>query len=58
MPRRRQVRLGFSILIAATVFNLIGNFAFELTFPWAMLPIAAYALGWAVLVPVVVSVSL
>jgi DHA1 family bicyclomycin/chloramphenicol resistance-like MFS transporter len=53
VPRRRQVRLGFSILIAATVFNLVGNFAFELTFPWAMLPIAAYALGWAVLVPVV-----
>jgi DHA1 family bicyclomycin/chloramphenicol resistance-like MFS transporter len=53
LARRRQVRLGFSILIFATVFNLIGNFAFELTFPWAMLPIALYAFGWALLVPVV-----
>lgn len=53
LPRRRQVRLGFMILIVATVINLIGNFAFELTFPWALLPIAIYGYGWALLVPVV-----
>ncbi|MBK6851594.1 MAG: multidrug effflux MFS transporter [Burkholderiales bacterium] len=53
LSRRRQVRAGFIILIVATITNLIGNLGFTMTFPWALLPITLYSLGWALLVPAV-----
>jgi DHA1 family bicyclomycin/chloramphenicol resistance-like MFS transporter len=53
LSRRRQVRAGFIILIVSTLVNLGGNLGFTLTFPWALLPITVYSLGWALLVPAV-----
>ncbi|MFM2119930.1 MAG: hypothetical protein RL722_1398, partial [Pseudomonadota bacterium] len=51
--RRRQVRLGFIILIVATLVNLGATLGFDVRFPLALLPIVAYSLGWALLVPAV-----
>ena len=50
---RVQVRHGFRIMIAAALANLAANLAFEPHPAWALLPIAAYAFGWALMVPVV-----
>ena len=50
---RVQVRWGFRIMVAAAAANLAANLAFDAHASWAMLPIAAYAFGWSLTVPVV-----
>jgi DHA1 family bicyclomycin/chloramphenicol resistance-like MFS transporter len=47
------VRAGFIILIVSTLVNILANLGFKVTFPWAILPITAYSLGWSLLVPAV-----
>ena len=50
---RRQIRRGFRIMAAAGIVNLAANLLFEAHPAWAMLPIAVFAFGWALMVPVV-----
>lgn len=51
--RHRQIRIGFTIMIAISLVNLALNVAFKAHAGWALLPIAVYSLGWALMVPVV-----
>ncbi len=50
---RHQIRHGFVIMIVVSVANVALNLAFEPSPAWALLPIAAFAFGWALMVPVV-----
>jgi DHA1 family bicyclomycin/chloramphenicol resistance-like MFS transporter len=50
---KRQIRHGFVIMVAVSVVNLAANLVFTPTVGWAMWPIAAYAFGWSLMVPVV-----
>jgi MFS transporter, DHA1 family, multidrug resistance protein len=50
---RKQIRRGFEIMLAATAINLVLNAAFTAHWAWAMLPVALFAFGWALMVPVV-----
>ena len=50
---RHQIRHGFVIMILISVLNLGLNLLFEAQWWWAMLPIAVYSFGWALMVPVV-----
>jgi MFS transporter, DHA1 family, multidrug resistance protein len=50
---RTQIRRGFAVMIGATVLNVAANLVFEPHAAWAILPVAAYAFGWSLMVPVV-----
>ncbi|MBC7604760.1 MAG: multidrug effflux MFS transporter [Ramlibacter sp.] len=50
---RRQIRYGFMIMLAVSVVNVAANFFFVATAWWALFPIAIFAYGWALMVPVV-----
>jgi len=50
---RRQVRRGFEIMVAISVVNIAANALFEAQASWALLPIAVYSFGWALVVPVI-----
>ena len=49
----RQIRIGFAIMLTVSLLNLAANVAFQADVRWALFPIALYALGWAMLTPVV-----
>jgi MFS transporter, DHA1 family, multidrug resistance protein len=53
MKARRQVRLGFAVMLVTSALNLAGHFTLEPHVGWALIPIALYAFGWALVVPVV-----
>ena len=48
-----QIRYGFVIMAAVGTVNLLLNLFFAPAAWWAILPIAFYAFGWAMMVPVV-----
>jgi DHA1 family bicyclomycin/chloramphenicol resistance-like MFS transporter len=50
---RRQIRHGFVIMLAISLVNLAANLLFPAHASWALLPIAVFAFGWALMVPVV-----
>ena len=50
---RRQIRHGFLIMLVVSLSNVAANFVFVPTAGWALLPIALFAFGWALMVPVV-----
>ncbi|HWI84079.1 multidrug effflux MFS transporter [Ramlibacter sp.] len=50
---RRQIRHGFVIMLLVSLGNVAANFTFEPRASWAMIPIALFAFGWALMVPVV-----
>jgi DHA1 family bicyclomycin/chloramphenicol resistance-like MFS transporter len=50
---KHQIRHGFVIMIVISVANLALNLAFPAQAWWALLPIAIFAFGWALMVPVV-----
>jgi DHA1 family bicyclomycin/chloramphenicol resistance-like MFS transporter len=50
---RRQVRWGYAIMAAVSAANVAANALFAANAAWAMLPIAIYSFGWALLTPVV-----
>ena len=50
---RKQIRYGFIIMLVVSVVNVAANFAFEPRASWALFPIAIFAFGWALMVPVV-----
>lgn len=48
-----QIRHGFVIMLLISVINLVLNLLFEPHAWWALWPIAIFAFGWALMVPVV-----
>jgi MFS transporter, DHA1 family, multidrug resistance protein len=50
---RKQIRRGFVIMVAVSVVNVVLNLLLEPHPAWALPPIAIYAFGWALMVPVV-----
>jgi len=53
VPPRRQIRMGFSIMFTVSAANVALNLAFQAQAWWALLPVALFAFGWALMVPVV-----
>ncbi|WP_119290442.1 multidrug effflux MFS transporter [Azohydromonas sediminis] len=49
----RQIRRGFAIMLAVSLVNVALNAVLEPHAAWALLPIAGFAFGWALMVPVV-----
>ena len=50
---KRQIRHGFVIMFTVAVLNLATNLLFPAHAAWALAPIAVFAFGWALMVPVV-----
>lgn len=50
---RRQVRHGFVVMFVMATLNLLANLVFAPSASWALLPLALFAFGWALNVPVV-----
>ena len=53
IPPKTQIRHGFLIMLVTAVVNLVANSLFAPHVAWAMIPIAIFAFGWALMVPVV-----
>ena len=50
---RRQVRHGYTIMVAISLVNIAANALFAAHAAWSILPIAVYSFGWALMTPVV-----
>ncbi len=50
---KQQIRHGFVIMLVIAVINLGANLLFKAHVSWALFPIAVFAFGWAMMVPVV-----
>jgi DHA1 family bicyclomycin/chloramphenicol resistance-like MFS transporter len=50
---KQQIKYGFSIMVIVAIVNLLANMAFKAHVSWALLPVAFFAFGWAMMVPVV-----
>jgi DHA1 family bicyclomycin/chloramphenicol resistance-like MFS transporter len=50
---KRQIRDGFVIMLATSVVNVVANTFFQAHVAWALWPLAVFAFGWALMVPVV-----
>ena len=50
---KRQIKYGFLIMLGIAVVNLLANALFTAHVAWAMLPMALFAFGWAMMVPVI-----
>jgi len=53
LPAKQQIRYGFSAMLLVSVVNVAANFVWVPQASWAMFPIALFAFGWALMVPVV-----
>jgi MFS transporter, DHA1 family, multidrug resistance protein len=53
LPPRRQIRRGFRIMVLACVVNVALHLVFEPHVAWALLPVALFAFGWSLMVPVI-----
>lgn len=50
---KTQIRYGFSVMLSIAIINLLANYFFKAHPLWALLPVAIFAFGWALMVPVV-----
>lgn len=50
---KQQIRHGFVIMLVTSLLNIAANFIFVPNAWWAMVPIAVFSFGWALMVPVV-----
>ena len=50
---KQQIKYGFVIMLLIAVINLVANLLFKAHVAWAIFPIAIFAFGWAMMVPVV-----
>ena len=50
---KRQIRHGFVIMFGTSLINLTANLLFPAHVSWSLFPIALFAFGWALMVPVV-----
>jgi DHA1 family bicyclomycin/chloramphenicol resistance-like MFS transporter len=53
IPPKLQIRWGFIVMLAVSVLNTAANLMFPAHASWALIPIALFAFGWALMVPVV-----
>ena len=53
IPPKQQIRYGFMIMLVVSVLNVAANIFLTAHVAWAMFPIAIFAFGWAVMMPVV-----
>ncbi len=53
MRPRTQIRYGFAIMLGVSLLNVLLNHLFTPHVSWALLPVAVYSFGWALMVPVV-----
>lgn len=50
---KQQIRYGFIVMLLVSLANVAANFLFTPAAGWALIPIALFAFGWALMVPVV-----
>ncbi len=50
---KRQIKYGFTIMLLISLINLGANLLFEAHVSWALIPVAVFSFGWALMVPVV-----
>lgn len=50
---KQQIRWGFVVMVAVSVANVVANFLLPPHAGWALIPIAVFGFGWALMVPVV-----
>jgi DHA1 family bicyclomycin/chloramphenicol resistance-like MFS transporter len=50
---RQQIRWGFTVMVLVSLVNVAANLLFKAHASWALLPIAMFSFGWALMVPVV-----
>lgn len=50
---KRQIRDGFFIMLISALLNVVANALFTPHVAWALWPLAFFAFGWALMVPVV-----
>ena len=50
---KKQIRHGFVIMLGVGVLNLLANLLIPPHVSWSLVPIAVFAFGWALMVPVV-----
>jgi DHA1 family bicyclomycin/chloramphenicol resistance-like MFS transporter len=50
---KRQIRIGFAVMLAVSLVNVAANYLVPVHPAWALLPIAVFGFGWALMVPVV-----
>jgi MFS transporter, DHA1 family, multidrug resistance protein len=50
---KRQIRYGFIVMVSVSLVNVAANLLFPPDVRWALLPIAVFSFGWALMVPVV-----
>ncbi|MFZ2388419.1 MAG: multidrug effflux MFS transporter [Polaromonas sp.] len=50
---KQQIRHGFVIMLSVSLINLAANLLFKAHVSWALIPIAVFSFGWALMVPVV-----
>jgi len=50
---KQQIRWGFFVMVPVSLANLAANLMFPAQAWWALIPIAVFAFGWALMVPVV-----
>ncbi len=55
---RHQIRHGFVIMLATTLVNVVLNALLPPSAWWALLPVAVFSFGWALMVPVVTILAL
>jgi MFS transporter, DHA1 family, multidrug resistance protein len=55
---RHQIRHGFVVMLVAAATNVLLNLALQPHVAWALVPIALFALGWSLMVPVVTLMTL
>ncbi|MBE0473361.1 multidrug effflux MFS transporter [Rhodoferax sp.] len=50
---KQQIKYGFAIMLGIALINLLANALFDAHVAWAMFPVAIFAFGWAMMVPVI-----
>jgi DHA1 family bicyclomycin/chloramphenicol resistance-like MFS transporter len=58
MKPRHQIRHGFVIMLATSLVNVTLNLLLPPHAAWALLPVAVFSFGWALMVPVVTLLAL
>jgi len=53
VPKRRQIRWGFTIMALTALSNVVLNQLFSAHVSWALLPVTLYAFGWSLMTPLV-----
>jgi DHA1 family bicyclomycin/chloramphenicol resistance-like MFS transporter len=50
---RKQIRLGFVVMVVVSLVNVAANYLFVPRASWALIPIMIFSYGWALMEPVV-----